>query len=139
MAQRLPPNPNSIAAARLADDGELTGAPPQGVTVTHYPPRVAFRKRNNTTIYMGSDSPKMGAARTEIPGNGGAAAAFHSRRAIPAKPAIVHARDADEDHPGELAKTTDDRMSPQRSSRRRTTVTRGPDGQEPNTGGARTF
>jgi hypothetical protein len=65
-----------------ADGDELTGAPPQAVTMTHYPPRVAHRKGNNTTDYTGSISPEIGAARTGILGNGGAAAVLHSPRAI---------------------------------------------------------
>jgi hypothetical protein len=76
-----PKSPDRSGGTR-ADSDELTGAPPQAVTVTHYPPRVLHRKGNNTTDYMGSISPEIGAARTGILGNGGAAAVLHPRRAI---------------------------------------------------------
>jgi hypothetical protein len=64
------------------------------------------------------------AAVIPVHGDARPAAAMELRRAIPVNPAIVLARDVDEDHRCELAKTRGYRMSSQRRSRRRTMVTR---------------
>jgi hypothetical protein len=65
------PRPPDLGGGARSNGGETAEVQLFGATATHSLPRVGLHEGNDIANYMGSYSPRIGAARAEIHGNGG--------------------------------------------------------------------
>ena len=65
------PRPSDLGGGARSNGGETTGVQLFGATTTHSLPRVGLHEGNDIANYMGSYSPRIGAARAAIHGKGG--------------------------------------------------------------------